>query len=140
MTDVTFTAPDGTRIIDIGEFSLTLAEVPRRGQPLKIERVIIRNGHIHLFRDLETGGIKGLIPMLEAAPDDTYETESGESMKLSETLRLTEIIIEDVDVRYDEGSGTPLILDGLELHSEISPETIDGFPGWYEPRHRDRAR
>ena len=131
---VAFTAPDGTRIIDIGGFSLTLAEIPRPGRPLLIERVEIRDGTLNLIHDPETGGIKGLIPMLKPGLSNDYEVKvNGKTseFKMSESLQLEQIVLENIDLRYDDGSGKPLILDDISITSEIAPEEIDGQTGWY---------
>lgn len=131
---VAFTAPDGTRIIEIEQFSLTLAELPKRGQPLLIERVEIRHGTINIKQNPETGEILGLVPLLENELTDEYQVEiegARSEFKLSDTLQLREIVIDDVDLSYDDGSGTPLILDDISIASEISPETLDGQQGWY---------
>lgn len=131
---VALTAPDGTRIIEIDTLSLTLAEIPRAGKPLLIERVVIRDGTLNLIRDPETGDIKGLIPLLEPELTDEYEVESGSTtseIKLSESLQLREIVLDNINLRFDDGSGTPLMLDGISITSEITPEEVDGQPGWY---------
>src|SRR4051812_35624696 len=39
LSGVTLTAPDGTRVLDVGGMTITLAEVPHVGQPIVIERI-----------------------------------------------------------------------------------------------------
>lgn len=132
---VAFTAPDGTRIIEIASFSLSLAEIPRPGKPLLVERVEIRDGTVNLIQDPETGEIKGLIPLVKPGPSDEFKVETGggktREFRLSESLQLREIVLDNIDLRFDDGSGTPLILDDITMASAIAPEVINGQEGWY---------
>lgn len=128
---VKLTALDGTEVLDLGSMTVTLAEVPKRGEPIKIASVKLTNGAVNLIRDTEAGGLRGLSPLVEPAPEREQAAEKPE-FNLSNVLVLNNITIEGIDLVYDAGDGTePMRLDALAANLDIVPATETG-EGWYE--------
>lgn len=132
LTGVAFTAPDGTRVLELETFGLELAEVPRIGAPIVIERVLIERGRINLIRDAGGDGFKGLVPMTRARPGAEPD-EAPEQFRLSRVLRLREVRLSDIAVRYEPGGDLPpMVLEGLSAELLVEPETTSEEAGWYE--------
>ncbi|GIK19175.1 MAG: hypothetical protein DYG93_10245 [Leptolyngbya sp. PLA2] len=142
LSDVTLTAPDGTRVLELERMTLTLAEVPRLGQPIMVERVELEAPTVRLVRapagpDGERGWI-GLDPMVRAVPgrDDTVAPE----FRLSNVLRLRRVELRNAAVTYDENDGSPpMILRGIEASLDLVPEARNGEAGWYTVQAASRV-
>ncbi|MBK7405806.1 MAG: hypothetical protein IPJ41_14600 [Phycisphaerales bacterium] len=128
---VTLTAPDGTRVLELDGMTVELAEVPRLGQPLVIERIDLDRPVVHLIR--ETGadgasGFRGLSPIAKASPGHDEEVEP--SFRLSNVLRLRRIQVNDGSLAYDQADGSPpMVVRGLTTTIIASPAA--GEEGWY---------
>lgn len=125
LLDATLTARDGTRVVEIEELRLKLAELPAVGKPIVIEQLVLRRPVVRLVRT-EGGGFKGLRPLLEGdrganAPSD---------LRLSNVLKLRRVAIEDGSVRYESGGAAPIALDAISLELGVGPEDGRGA-GWY---------
>ncbi len=131
LTGVTFTAPDGTKVLELGVLTVTLAEVPRIGEPIHIERLVLDRPTIRLIREVGDDGefgLRGLSPIVKntTASDKSVE----DNFKLSTVLRLQQIDLIDGSLFYDQGDGSPpMTISGLTttIHAHAD-ETHDG---WY---------
>lgn len=131
---VRLTAPDGTRVLDLGKMTVTLAETPRVGQPLKIASLNLSNGAVNLIVDPATGGLRGLSPLVEPSTQRQTSEQSNPEFSLSNVLVLNKIVINGIDLIYDAGDGSPpMRLDALAADLDIVPAT-DAGAGWYELR------
>ncbi len=134
LTGVTLTAPDGTRVLELERMTLTLAEVPRLGQPIMVERVELESPTVRLVRgpvgaDGERGWL-GLDPMVKAVPG--RDGAVAPEFRLSNVLRLRHVALRDASVVYDEGDGTPpMVLRGIETALDLVPDEERGEGGWY---------
>ena len=127
---VTLTAPDSTQVLDIDELTVTLAEIPEMGKPIRIAKLTIDGGRINAIVDPESGGLRGLSPIVESSG----ERESVSSdLKLSNVLELDRIDIKDVDMRYQDAAGEEMVIEGFEAGLDIVPAGDDaaGESGWY---------
>lgn len=138
LSGATLTAPDGTRIVDVSTLELTLAEVPERGKPIKIERVLIEGGSVNLVMDPETGGVKGLTPFVKRRPDARFTDPDvpAEHTRLSNVFVLRNVEIRDLRVSIDDGSGSPpIVVEGFAASMDVAPGGGGGGdpsgPGWY---------
>ncbi len=140
LTSATLTADDGTRVIDVSTLVITLAEVPQRGEPIKIERIAVQGGSVNLVADPGTRRIRGLVPFVKrggaatAADPDVPE----QNVRLSNVFVLRTLEIEGVDVSIDDGSGAPpMVIEGFTTTMNVAPGAGDGGedapegPGWY---------
>ncbi|MCA9306571.1 MAG: AsmA-like C-terminal region-containing protein [Phycisphaerales bacterium] len=116
-------APDGTKVVEAGKAVVTLAEVPSRNKPIKIESVELHDATLRLIRDAD--GFKGLVPFVEGAAKD--QSAVSEEVKLSNVLQLRRITLVNGGLYYDQGDGSPAMqLTGITTDMNIEPVTEDG--------------
>ncbi|MBX3378771.1 MAG: AsmA family protein [Phycisphaeraceae bacterium] len=131
LADVTFTAKDKTEVVRLDKLTITLAAIPKIGEPLKIERVEFEKPTIALIA-VPGGGFKGLVPFVKNIPGKESAQTPAE-FKLSNVLQLRKFILRNGTVRYDAGGGQPImILDGITTDMDIKPITVGSETGWYE--------
>ncbi len=131
LTDVSFTAQDGTRVVACESVKVTLSEIPSIGSVLKIERIELINPAIQLIA-APGGGFKGLIPFVKAVPGKESAQTPAE-FKLSSVLQLRKFILNNGSIVYEPGGGQPVMkLDGISADMDIKPVTVGGEQGWYE--------
>ena len=121
-------APDGTRVVDAGEMIVTLAEMPRRGKPIVIEGITIRDGALRLIAapDDPDVAFKGLSPFVKKGVYRQQDSLPRE-VRLSETLSLRSITLDNAGVVLDPNDGQPpMRLDALSMTMNIEPVTSDG--------------
>ena len=131
LTGVTFTAPDGTRVLEVGGMIVTLAEVPKIGEPIRIERVELDHPTARLIREIGPdgkAGFRGLSPIVKNAP--TRDDEVEDNFKLSTVLRLREVEFIEGSLLYDQGDGSPpMEISGFTTTVHASPDESEA--GWY---------
>jgi hypothetical protein len=138
MKTVALASPDGTKLLELYGFDIALAETPGMGKPIVIERVVIDRGRINLVRDENTGGLRGLSPLVKssdvAAPIRTEGASAAATeFRLSDVLRLRLIDLRDVGVRYEPGGGRPpMQIDGITTQLKIDPGGTASEAGWYK--------
>lgn len=130
LIDTVFTAPDGTRVLQLQGLSLELTEVPRLGRPILVERVTVERGAINLIRDPASGALRGLWPLVKS-PGSADRGAAGAAaasepetldLRLSDVLRLRKVAFEDIAIRYDPGDGKPAMeLAGITTELNIAP-------------------
>lgn len=129
---VTLTAPDGTDVLALDGMTVTLAEIPRIGEPIRISTLTLDTPTIRLIRETKpdgSTGFRGLSPIAKASPadDDTVKPE----FRLSNILRLEKIEIADGSFYLDTGDDSPpMTITGLTTTINSAPEADK--PGWYE--------
>lgn len=131
LTGVTFTAPDGTRVLEVGGMIVTLAEAPKIGEPIRIERVELDHPTARLIREIGPdgkAGFRGLSPIVKNAP--TRDDEVEDNFKLSTVLRLREVEFIEGSLLYDQGDGSPpMEISGFTTTVQASPDEAEA--GWY---------
>lgn len=131
LTDVTFTARDKTRVVELEKLTVTLAEIPTVGSPLKIERVELDKPTISLV-SVPGGGFKGLLPFVRSVPG-RESAQTPTEFKLSNVLQLRKLILRNGAVKYDAGGNQPVMkLDGITTDMDIKPIAHGSESGWYE--------
>ena len=123
-TGVRLVAPDGTQVIDADELIITLGELPQRGEPIVIQGVTIRNGSLHLIADPTDPQttFKGLAPFVKTSAIKEQDKLPSE-VRLSETLDLRTITLDNASVIYDLADGRPpMRLDGLFLTMNVETD------------------
>ncbi|MBS0191335.1 MAG: AsmA family protein [Phycisphaerales bacterium] len=129
-TDVTFTARDKTRVVSLDRMTVTLAEIPAIGAPLKIERIELEKPLINLIATPE-GGFKGLVPFVRNVPGKESAQVSSE-FKLSNVLRLRKLILKNGTIHYEAGAKQPvMVLDGISTDMDIKPAPSKVTEGLY---------
>lgn len=120
-------APDGTKVAQASSAIVTLAEVPSRDKPIKIESIELRDATLRLVRDED--GFRGLVPFVEGAATD--QSAVSEDVKLSNVLQLRKISLVNGGLFYDPGDGSPTMeLAGITTDMNIEPVT-DGGRTWH---------
>lgn len=121
-------SPDGVEIINAGELVVTLGEVPKRGKPIVIEGITIRDGDLRLIADHDDPDVtfKGLAPFVKKANYKRQE-QLAKEVRLSETLDLRSIALDNAGIIYEPGNGQPAMqLDALTMVMNIEPVESDG--------------
>lgn len=129
---VTLTAPDGTEVLALDGMTVTLAEIPRVGEPIRISTLVLDTPTIRLIRDTQpdgSTGFRGLSPIAKATPADDEDVKPD--FRLSNILRLEQIEIADGSFYLDTGDDSPpMTISGLTTTINSAPETDK--PGWYD--------
>lgn len=124
---VSLVSEDGVRFVHAEGLRVTLAEVPSRDRPLKIERIVVENGLVRLIGDGH-GGFVGLTGIVKGR--ETGE-QIEEEFRLSNVLVLRRVELRGVGIEYRRTGGEePLRLDGIRADMDVSPVGDEG-PGWY---------
>ena len=122
-------APDGTQVIDANELIVTLGELPRRGKPIVIQGVTIRDGSLRLIADPNDPKttFKGLAPFVKKS-NFKNQDKLPEEVRLSETLDLRSLTLDNAEIFFDPGNGQPpMRLDALSMTMDIeSSASNDG--------------
>ncbi|VAX41478.1 hypothetical protein MNBD_PLANCTO03-1364, partial [hydrothermal vent metagenome] len=140
LSGVTLTAPDGTHIFDLGELTITLAEVPAIGEPIHIERLTFDRPTVRIIREVRADGsvgFKGLSPIVKAVPGSGASGDEAadegaieDNFKLSTVLQLRQIELIEGAVFYDHGDGSPpMTITGLTTTINAHPDATHA--GWY---------
>lgn len=128
MSQVTLTAPDGTRVVEAGTMVVTLAETPGLNKPVVIQNVELDDAMLRLVATPE-GGFKGLVPFVKGE-NIKDQSKVDENTKLSNVFQLRKVTLKNGGLLYDAGDGSaPMNLTGLNLETGVEPA---GEPGWYK--------
>lgn len=129
LSGVRLTAPTGEDVIHAGEFVVILAERPRIGQPIALSNIELHDAAIRLLRDVETGGFKGLLPLVHTQTIRDQESVP-EEIRLSRVMRIEQIVIQNGSIEYDDGTGAPpMQLDAIELTLDVERESPSDSAG-----------
>jgi hypothetical protein len=130
---VSFTAPDGITVIEAKHLSLTLAEIPKMGQPVRLGEVRIEEGRLRLARGRtpEEGEFRGLVPFVKRAAIRN-QAEVPQDVRLSETLRIRRIDLVNCAVEYLDRTGRPpMVFDGITLDADLDQTETEGDTVWH---------
>ncbi len=119
----------GHAILRVDQMVLELAEIPRRDEPLRIQRVELREPHVQ-FLAASSGGFLGWSNFVK--PEVSKNPQSvPKGQRLSDVLVLRHVSIRDGEIRYEDQrvSGEPMVLPGINMTLRTLP--IEGDPGWY---------
>jgi len=120
-------APDTTRVVDAGELVITLGKVPRHGEPILIQGVTVRDGSLHLIADNNDPDtrFKGLVPFVKR-DNIKKQDKLPREVRLSETLDLRTITLENAGIVYDPDDGQPpMRLDAVTMTMNIDRRADD---------------
>jgi hypothetical protein len=146
MERVALVAADGTNVLTADRLVVGLPGVPRRGRPIRIERVEIHGGVLRLIQTERVTaegervrGFRGLVPFVDRGRVRAQE-EAPEGKRLSEVLRIRRIALIDGSILLDTlGDDPPMRLDGITMDLDVEPEEGEE-PGWYAlDAHLDRS-
>jgi hypothetical protein len=128
LEELTLTADD-RKIILVDRIFLELAEIPRAGAPLKIQRIELDGPQARFIRNGDGGfvGWSGFVrPEVQQDPDSV---PSGG--RFSDVLRLRSMVIRGGRLLYDDAvaGGEPMVLSGIDLRFDTPP--LKDQPGCY---------
>lgn len=124
---VSLVSEEGVRFVHAEGLGVTLAEVPSRDRPLKIERIVVENGVVRLIGD-GRGGFVGFTGIVKGGG---REHPVEESFRFSNVLVLRRVELHGVSIEYRrEATDEALRLDGIRADMDVSPVGEKG-PGWY---------
>lgn len=133
------------RILAVHRATLSLAEIPREGQPVQIREIDLDRPILRFVAD-ENGRMSGWSnfsrsrgPTASAPSQPRLSPAAGAIPRLSDLLVLRQASIRQGRILYDAGPGHPaMILPGIELFLATPPAATGD--GWYEcDGHLDRA-
>lgn len=127
VTGMTLSAA-GRELVAADRLLLQLAEPPKPGKPIQIQRIELDAPRFNFVRAAGGGfvGWSGFVrPEVVADPDSVKQAH-----RLSEVLVLRHVEIRNGRMIYDAGDGTePMVLSGITTVLETIPDP--GDPGWY---------
>ncbi len=116
-------------ILNVKEARLELAEIPRTGEPILIERIDLTGPAIQLVK-ASSGGLVGWSNLLRTQPGRT-ETTVEPGFRVSDFLRLRHAVIRDGSFAHRPGGvESEMLLTGINANLE-TPASPEG-PGWYQ--------
>ncbi|MEQ8745834.1 hypothetical protein [Pyruvatibacter sp.] len=131
---VTFTAPDSTEVITCKSITVTLAEVPRIGEPLVFEAIVLDTPDLRLIRTTGAdgeSGFKGLVPFAKTKNIKNQE-DQPEDTRLSNVFSIRELkIVNGIIEMREEGDEEAMELTDLNMTLNATPDDA-GEPGWYK--------
>ncbi len=139
---VSLTAPDGTRVLEMDTMTVTLAQVPRVGEPIVIAQLSLNQPTVRLIRQQQDDGsmgfaglqpiVKHTVSLGDSAPEQTEQSQPIEdNFQLSRVLRLKQIDIADGSFYYDPGQGQlPMTIAGLS--TTVMTANDPANPGAYQ--------
>jgi hypothetical protein len=120
LTGITLIAPDGTEVVKAGTARVTLAEVPRFGSGITIERVELEDSTLRLIAE-EGGGFRGLIPFVkreEILDQDKVEDD----VKLSNAFQIRRISLTNGALEFVPlGDKPPMRLSKINTELDVTP-------------------
>ena len=131
LDDLSLVAADGRPILEIEQLTVTLADVPTEGEPLRIARLVLNHPVVHLRADPSQLGFVplGFSPLLEPDPLADPSTVAPR-FRPSQVLELRHLEIIDGVVLFEDQHTTLLELDGISLTVAADPAaTPAGTPG-----------
>ncbi|MFG0330460.1 MAG: hypothetical protein ACF8PN_11240 [Phycisphaerales bacterium] len=129
LDELILTAPTGERMMDVERATLTLAEIPKVGEPVLIERVELERPELAFIVNPELDALAGWSQFVrEEVREDPESVDEGK--RLSDVLRMRFVGIRNAEIVYDDGSGEqPMTLRDITLDLNTPP---GDEPGWYK--------
>lgn len=122
-----------TEVVRAAEVRMRLAEAPTFGGAISIAEVSLVEPEVVLIReDAADGGIafRGLVPFVKTERVVDQESQP-EGTKLSEIFELQKLELVNAGIRYDDGSGSPMVYSGIGLDVDITEEPNDEGGVWH---------
>ena len=148
LTDAALVTPEGERIVEVGRLVITLAERPRKDEPLRFAGVTFDGGVIRLIvlegsgnadgiadadpdADPEDGAGGGLAGFSRMLPDSRApRAPSTPRRSFSDAIELRGVVFRDFALEYTPlGKTEPLRLDHISAEMDIPPDSDEA--GWY---------
>lgn len=119
-----------TRLLSAKQLIVTLAETPKRGQPIQIKSVSLVEPEINIVQS-ESGGIAGFDNLVKSTGGRTLE--DGGSTRLSDVFRIETISIDDGTVSYQRPDQPLMRLDEITTSLKVAKagEVPDTTGAWY---------
>lgn len=111
-----------TDIVSAMRVTLTLADVPRKGKPLRIKDLRVEEPQIRLVR--EGSGVAGFAKLFKSQSTDQRD-QDDEQTRLSEVFEIRRCAISNGRVCFENMPGATVI-DGISAEMTVTPQT-----GWY---------
>ncbi len=117
-------------ILGADVITLTLAEVPKIGRPIVIERIAFDKPVLQLITDQPGGTEFYGFSKLVRDDDETPPAVRDEPVKLSDVFKLRHIVLTDGHIVYDTRADDagPMVLDGVNTELRLSD---DDDAGWH---------
>ena len=117
-------------VIHVDKLRLELAEIPRQGKPIRIQKLILDHPKINAISARSDGKFMGFQNMLKERKEVGSKPAQEEATRLSDVFQIVLLqIIEGQMVYESRGSGQPpMILDAI--NSRLDVEKDD--QGWYK--------
>lgn len=134
--DVTLIAPGEIEVVRTDSLRISLAETPRPGHPIVLERISLENPTLRLIRPGPEGrsrGVmfEGLAPFVRTQ-NIRNQNSLDESVRLSNVLKIRKISMSNGALEYHETGGLPpMLLSGVTMDLSLDPEAAGAAPGWY---------
>ncbi|HEY3244459.1 MAG TPA: hypothetical protein VGM03_14030, partial [Phycisphaerae bacterium] len=118
---------DDVPLLQIERLLLELAQVPRRDEPVVIQRIELNKPRLQ-FVSRRDGGLVGWSNFVR--PKALHEPEAvPPGWRFSDALQMRNFTIDGGEVVYDPGTGEAMTLPGIDLRLDTPP--AEGEPGWY---------
>jgi len=131
LDDLRLIGPDDRPILEIAHLTVTLADVPTEGEPLRIGRLVLDRPILHLRPDPDQLGFVplGFSPFIE--PDPLADpSKVALRLRPSRVLELRHLEIKGGEIIIEDGSEAVLEVDGIGLVLTADPAaTPAGTPG-----------
>jgi hypothetical protein len=115
-------------IIVLDRLTLTLDQIPRRGQPIKIREIKLENPTVRLI-SLPEGGLVGWSDFIKTKAVKSQQSVPKER-RLSEVFVIRHLEIVNGEIRYESTEhDRDMVFPGIDFAMNTPP--IQDQPGWY---------
>jgi hypothetical protein len=132
LTDASLVTPEGETIVEVATLVITLAERPKRHEPLRFAGVSFDGGVVRLIvREGEAGARAGLAGFSRMLADDRPPGDPAKpGRSFSDAIELRGVEFRGFALEYHGAAGAaPLRLDHISAEMDIAPDEQDR--GWY---------
>lgn len=121
---------DDTPILAVRRVLLELAEVPRIGKPIQIERVELDDPDFRLLQRAEGGFIGWSEFVREDVQEDPSQVPEGR--RLSDVLVLRHVAVRNGQIIYDDADPATQAMTLRDINLGMDTAPVEGEPGWYK--------
>lgn len=119
------------QMMDIERAVLTLAQIPKQGEPIQIKEVLLQKPELRFVHSTDGTGLLGWSDFVK---QDAIQNPSSveEGKRLSDVLVMRKVEVREANLMYDSGDGTPpMRLENLAFDMDTRPVDESGEAGWY---------